>query len=221
MPAKEGEEARELFSVTEMIENFDINRVSLGGPVFDTEKLDWLNGRYLREKLSDEEFMQRFGEWAFQPEVMHQIVPLIKQRVERFCDVAPLAGFFISGLPKITTADFEHKAVNNETSIKILQFIAWAIETLPEWHRDRIEELLMGMSQAMDIKVRDFLFPVFIAIAGTNVSTSVIDSIAVIGKDLTRARLRHAIEVLGGVSKKGAKKLESEFRSLSLQKQGE
>jgi len=221
MPAKEGEEARELFSVTEMIENFDINRVSLGGPVFDTEKLDWLNGRYLREKLSDEEFMQRFGEWAFQPEVMHQIVPLIKQRVERFCDIAPLAVFFISGLPKITTADFEHKVVNTETSIKILQFIAWAIETLPEWHRDRIEELLMGMSQAMDIKVRDFLFPVFIAIAGTNVSTSVIDSIAVIGKDLTRARLRHAIEVLGGVSKKGAKKLESEFRSLSLQKQGE
>ena len=58
----------------------------------------------------------------------------------------------------------------------------------------------------MELKIRDFLFPVFIAIAGTSVSTSVIDSIAVIGKDMTRARLRHAIEVLGGVSKKGAKR---------------
>ncbi|MDC1529502.1 glutamate--tRNA ligase [Gammaproteobacteria bacterium] len=209
-------DGEELFSVEDMIANFDINRVSLGGPVFDTEKLDWLNGRYLREKLSDEEFMQRFGEWAFDPATMHQIIPLIKQRVELFSDVAPIAGFFISGLPKITLADFEHKKVSAQDSVKILQFIAWAIETLPEWHRDRIETLLMGMAEKMELKIRDFLFPVFIAIAGTSVSTSVIDSIAVIGKDMTRARLRHAIEVLGGVSKKGAKRLESDYRSLGI-----
>ena len=209
-------DGEELFSVEDMIANFDINRVSLGGPVFDTEKLDWLNGRYLREKLSDEEFMQRFGEWAFDPATMHQIIPLIKQRVELFGDVAPIAGFFISGLPKITLADFEHKKVSAQDSVKILQFIAWAIETLPEWHRDRIETLLMGMAEKMELKIRDFLFPVFIAIAGTSVSTSVIDSIAVIGKDMTRARLRHAIEVLGGVSKKGAKRLESDYRSLGI-----
>ena len=209
-------DGEELFSVEDMIANFDINRVSLGGPVFDTEKLDWLNGRYLREKLSDEEFMQRFGEWAFDPATMHQIIPLIKQRVELFSDVAPIAGFFISGLPKITLADFEHKKVSAQDSVKILQFIAWAIETLPEWHRDRIETLLMGMAEKMELKIRDFLFPVFIAIAGTSVSTSVIDSIAVIGKDMTRARLRHAIEVLEGVSKKGAKRLESDYRSLGI-----
>ena len=209
-------DGEELFSVEDMIANFDINRVSLGGPVFDTEKLDWLNGRYLREKLSDEEFMQRFGEWAFDPATMHQIIPLIKQRVELFSDVAPIAGFFISGLPKITLADFEHKKVSAQDSVKILQFIAWAIKTLPEWHRDRIETLLMGMAEKMELKIRDFLFPVFIAIAGTSVSTSVIDSIAVIGKDMTRARLRHAIEVLGGVFKKGAKRLESDYRSLGI-----
>ena len=87
-------DGEELFSVEDMIAKFDINRVSLGGPVFDTEKLDWLNGRYLREKLSDEEFMQRFGEWAFDPATMHQIIPLIKQRVELFSDVAAIAGFF-------------------------------------------------------------------------------------------------------------------------------
>jgi glutamyl-tRNA synthetase len=216
MPAKDGKEGEELFTVQDMIDNFDITRVSLGGPVFDTEKLDWLNGRYLREKVSDEEFIQRFGEWAFKPETMHQIIPLIKQRVERFCDVAPLAGFFISGLPSITAADFEHKVLTQEDSVKILQFIAWAMETLPEWHRDRLESLLMTMAEQMGVKIRDFLFPVFIAIAGTPVSTSVIDSIAVIGKDMTRARLRHAIDVLGGVSKKGARNLENEYRALAL-----
>jgi len=217
MPHEEGEESQELFSVDEMIEHFDINRVSLGGPVFDTEKLDWLNGRYLREKLSDVEFIHRFADWDFDDETIHQIVPLIKQRVERFSDVAPLAGFFVSGMPSISEADFDHKVINQETAVKILQFIAWAIESLPEWHRDRLEKLLMDLAGQMDIKIRDFLFPVFIAIAGTSVSTSVIDSMAVIGKDMTRARLRHGIAVLGGVSKKGAKRLESEYRALQEQ----
>ncbi len=83
-----------MFSLEEMINHFDINRVSLGGPVFDTEKLDWLNGRYLREILSDDEFVQRFSQWAFQPGMLQAIVPLIKQRVERFTDIAPLAAFF-------------------------------------------------------------------------------------------------------------------------------
>ena len=147
---------------------------------------------------------------------MHQIIPLIKQRVERFSDVAPIASFFVSGMPVIGETDFEHKQLSLEDSVKILQFIAWAVESLPEWHRDRLETLLMGMAGTMEIKVRDFLFPVFIAIAGTSVSTSVIDSMAVLGKDMTRARLRHAIDVLGGVSKKGAKKLESEFRKLGI-----
>jgi glutamyl-tRNA synthetase len=191
---------KEMFSLQEMISHFEIQRVSLGGPVFDTEKLNWLNGRYLRESLSDEEFMQRFSDWAMRPEMLHAIVPLIKQRVERFSDVAPLAAFFFSGLPAISEQSFEHNTLTNEESLKILQFIAWKME--------------MSLSVQMDYKIRDFLFPVFIAIAGVAVSTSVIDSIAVLGLDITRARLRHAITVLGGISNKQLKKLEKEFADL-------
>jgi len=203
-----------MFSLQEMIEHFDIQRVSLGGPVFDTEKLNWLNGRYLRESLSDEEFMQRFSRWAMRPEALQAIVPLIKQRVERFSDVAPLAAFFLSGLPVISEQSFEHKKLTREEFLKILQFIAWKMEELKVWHRDRIEQSLMGLSAQMGYKIRDFLFPVFIAIAGTAVSISVIDSIAVLGLDITRARLRHAINVLGGISNKQLKKMEKEFADL-------
>ncbi len=67
------------------------------------------------------------------------------------------------------------------------------------------------------MKIKDFLFPVFVAIAGTSASFSVVDSMALIGADLSRVRLRHAVEVLGGVSKKQAKKLEKEFGSLFRQ----
>ncbi len=95
-------DGNEKFSVKEMVANFDIKRVSLGGPVFDTQKLDWLNGRYLRESVSDTEFLQRYTEWAFQADKLRQIIPLIKPARERFSDVAPLAHFFLGGLPALT-----------------------------------------------------------------------------------------------------------------------
>ena len=205
---------QEIFSLEEMISNFDINRVSLGGPVFDVEKLDWLNGRYLREALSDDEFIQRFSQWAFQPEMLQAIVPLIKQRVERFSDIAPLAAFFFSGMPTIDAQSFEHKQLSQEDAKKILQFIAWRIDGLDAWHRDQIEKALMQLAESMGIKIRDFLFPLFISIAGSPVSTSVIDSIAVLGLDITRARLRNGIIILGGVSKKQLKNLDKEYVGL-------
>ncbi len=208
---------QEMFSLSDMIDNFDINRVSLGGPVFDTEKLDWLNGRYLREMLSDDEFIQRFSQWAFQPEMLQAIVPLVKQRVERFSDIAPLAAFFYSGLPAIGLESFEHKVLSNDESKRFLQFIAWRIEELAAWHRDRIEQALMQLADSLGFKIRDFLFPVFIAIAGSSVSTSAIDSIAVLGLDITRARLRHGIAILGGISKKQLKNLEKEYAALAHQ----
>ena len=61
---------------------------------------------------------------------------------------------------------------------------------------------LKGLADALEVKVKDFLAPLFIAIAGTSASFSVVDSMELLGPDMSRARIRHAIEVLGGVSKK-------------------
>lgn len=209
-------DGNEKFSVKEMVANFDIKRVSLGGPVFDTQKLDWLNGRYLRESVSDTEFLQRYTEWAFQADKLRQIIPLIKPRVERFSDVAPLAHFFLGGLPALTPEAFAHNKVDVETTLKILQFVAWRLEEVATWHRDRLEQALVTLAEKLGLKIRDFLFPVFVAIAGTSVSVSVIDSMAILGLDLTRARLRHAIATLGGISGKQQKNLEKEYQQLGL-----
>mgnify|MGYP002376183758 FL=1 len=73
-----------------------------------------------------------------------------------------------------------------------------------------------ALADALEVKIKDFLFPVFIAIAGTSASFSVVDSMEIIGSDISRARIRHAIEVLGGVSKKQMKKLEKAYRDLPL-----
>lgn len=207
-------DGREKFSLEEMSAAFDLMRVSLGGPVFDVEKLNWLNGKYIREELSDSEFIETFSRWAFDAEKIARIIPLIRDRVERFSDVEPLAGFFLSGLPSIEGGDFEHKNLEAGDSRKVLQFLLWKLESLTAFDRDAIEATCMSLSQTLDMKIRDFLFPVFVAVTGKGVSVSVIDAMSILGLDITRARMRHAITVLGGISKKEAKNLEREFREI-------
>ena len=207
-------DGREVFSVDEMTAAFDLLRVSLGGPVFDVEKLNWLNGKYIREQLSADDFMRLFAQWAFDSGKMQQIVPLLRDRVERFSDVVPLAGFFLSGLPEISEESFSHKQLDASQMRKILQFTIWELENSDDLSRDGVEALCVRLAQFIGLKIREFLFPLFIAITGKAVSTSVIDAISIIGLDVSRARLRHAITVLGGISKKEAKLLEKEYRDL-------
>lgn len=210
----------EKFSRQQMFDNFDIQRVSLGGPIFDQEKLSWLNGLWLREDLDPAQFAAKYQEWALNPEYLMQIVPLIQQRVEKLSDVAPLASFFLAGMLDISEADFEHKSLEKDDIRRMLQFSVWLLDTENEWNKDRLFAQLKQLAEAMGFKIRDFLFPLFIAVAGTNQTVSVMDSMAILGPDMTRARLRHAVNVLGGPSKKEAKRWEKEYSSLSSQIEG-
>lgn len=210
----------EKFSRQQMFDNFDIQRVSLGGPIFDQEKLSWLNGLWLREDLDPAQFAAKYQEWALNPEYLMQIVPLIQQRVEKLSDVAPLASFFLSGMLDISEADFEHKSLEKDDIRRMLQYSVWLLDTESQWNKDRLFAQLKQLADAMGFKIRDFLFPLFIAVAGTNQTVSVMDSMAILGPDMTRARLRHAVNVLGGPSKKEAKRWDKEYRDLSRQIEG-
>jgi glutamyl-tRNA synthetase len=66
----------------------------------------------------------------------------------------------------------------------------------------------------MEVKLKPFLAPLFIAIAGSSASISVMDSMVLLGPDMSRARLRSAIDVFGGVGKKKLKKLEKAYNAL-------
>jgi glutamyl-tRNA synthetase len=204
----------EKFSLNEMIEHFDIDKLSLGGPVFDQEKLRWLNGMWIREDLSATEFVQRYGDWAFPPEKVKAIVPLIHERVETLADVAPLTALFFNSLPLLDESTFEELKLDRETQIKILQFVSWKLDTQVSWARDDLYQVLNTLAEAMEIKLRDFLQPLFVAMSGSKVCPPLFDTMAVLGPDLTRARVRHALECLGGVSKKGLKNLEREYRNI-------
>ena len=205
---------REKFSFAQMVEQFDIQRVSLGGPIFDLEKLSWLNGSWIRDDLSLADFASRLRQWAFNEDYLLQIAPLLKERVELFSDIAPLAAFFCSGMLKISAEDFAHKSLAEEECKRILQFTLWRLEAEQNWERGTLEAIIKQMAEQLGIKVRDYLFPLFIAIAGTHVSVSVFDSMAILGADMSRARLRYAVNLLGGLSKKKGKAWEKEYRRL-------
>jgi glutamyl-tRNA synthetase len=204
----------EKFSLGDMLMNFDIQRVSLGGPIFDVEKLSWLNGLWIREDHSDEELADRLVEWALNRKNLLAVLPHARQRMETLSDFVPLSGFLASGILDIGEEDFAALKGEREQLVKALQFVLWRLETLYQWERDRIFSTVKGIADAMGVKMKDFLAPFFIAVSGSAASFSVFDAMVLLGPDMTRARLRHAIEVLGGVSKKQMKRLEKEFAAL-------
>lgn len=198
---------QEKFTLDEMIESFDIQRVSLGGPIFDIEKLHWLNAEWLRE-LTPEQLKDKILAWANDSDKLTAIAAAIQPRIHLLSDAINWAGFYFQNLPTIKAEDFNHKSLSPEQIQEILQLATWKLEALPEWTEDNIYLTLKGLAAHLDIKLRDFMSPFFIAIAGSTSSTPVMNSMYVIGADMTLTRLRHAVEVLGGLGKKKLKKLE-------------
>ncbi len=204
----------EKFSLQTMQENFDIQRVSLGGPIFDVEKLSWLNGLWIREDLSEEQLAKRLVDWAYNESNLMKVLPHAQKRLETLSDFAPLASFLVSGTLPLTEASFDGLKGERDDIVKGLQFALWRMESLQAFNRDAIWAELKSIADATGVKVKDFLAPIFVAIAGTSASFSVVDSMELLGPDMSRARLRHAIAVLGGVSKKALKRLEKEYQQL-------
>lgn len=204
----------EKFSLANMQANFDINRVSLGGPIFDIEKLNWLNGLWIRDDLDAEALAQRLHDWALNRDNLLAVIPHVQPRMSTLSDFIPLVGFMLSGELGLTKGSFEGLKLDEETCVKVLQFTSWRLETLSEWDKDLIFVELKSMADATGIKLKDFVAPIFVAIAGTTTSISVTDSMELIGSDMSRARLRQAIDALGGVGKKVGKRLEKEYQTL-------
>jgi glutamyl-tRNA synthetase len=204
----------EKFSLDEMVAAFDIQRISMGAPVFDVEKLTWLNGRWLRENLSDDAFIDRLIEWRFNRARLEQAIPLVKERVDVFSQLAPMTAYLVEGMPSITADSFSATKQDEDMLKRSLQFALWTLEAHQDWSSKALQAELKQLADSMDIKIRDLLSPLFIAISGRSVSPPLFDSMAILGADMTRARVRHALNALGGVSKKQAKRLDSEYRSL-------
>ncbi|WP_416399276.1 glutamate--tRNA ligase [Allohahella sp. A8] len=209
---------RERFDLATMIEHFDIKRVSLGGPVFSVEKLLWLNGVWIRESLDDASFAERVEQWGYPMRHLEPVVNHIRTRVSAFSDIAPMTTFLFAGELPLTPADFEHSKFSPEDMVSALQLTSWTLDAQQFWDKDALFAALKSLAAHLDVKLGVFMFPVFVSVAGTSQSWSIVDSMEMLGPDMTRARLRSAIKILGGLSKKKLKQAEKDYAEFLAKK---
>ena len=189
-------DGEEKFSLPAMIGQFSLERISLGGPVFDLQKLQWLNGRWIREELDNEGLATRVREWALNKEYLMPLVPLVRSRISVLSDLGPLTAPFFSGIVEIAVEQLLEGKLDRDTVSVALELALQRIEGL-EWNKAEIENMLRDLATLTTIKFRDFLRPFFIIIAGSPVSVPLFDAMEILGRDLCRARLRHALGLVG------------------------
>ena len=125
--------------------------------------------------------------------------------------------FLLSGLPELNEESFTNKSLDTAQMQKILQYSVWALDGVQDWERDSLYTALSSLATALDLKLKVFLAPLFVAIAGSSSAPPLFDSMVVLGPDMSRARVRHGLAVLGSPSKKQLKKLEKEYRQISAE----
>ncbi|MEM1412203.1 MAG: glutamate--tRNA ligase [Pseudomonadota bacterium] len=200
---------RERFSAREMAEAFTFDRISLGGPIFDLEKLSWLNGQYLRS-LSDDAFVARLQDWALNRDRLGALVPLLKERTERFADLAPQADYLLGDRRPLGAADFEFGRLTEAQVQQILHHFCAYLDGLRGWEREALFQGAKALADHLSLKLKDCLLPLFVAVSGRQVSLPLFDSMVYLGSDLTRVRCREALALVG-VSKKQQKRLDKAY----------
>jgi glutamyl-tRNA synthetase len=197
---REGED--ELMDLTEIVRRFEVEHVPTGGPVFDFAKLDWLNGRYIRERLDANSLAQRAQDWAITPERLRRLAELAAPRIERLSDLGGLLAFLFSGRLSLRPEDLQGTKLDD---LEIRQAFALALgelDGLPAWSALGIETVLKRVAQALGKKLRDVARPFYVAITGNPTSIPLFDSMELLGRDMVRERLRNALDLVGAPSKR-------------------
>ena len=205
-----GEE--EKFSFEQWRDQFDLDRINLGGSIFDPDKLDWLNGRYLRDDLSPHQLLDEMKQWLLNDDYLERMIPLMQPRMETMGDFMSKCSFFFSRSVELAGEELVPKKRTPEQVGPVLQTTVWALEEPGDWNRDWVEGAIKRVSDYWEWPIRDVTAPLFVAVMGQRVGPPLFESIDLLGLHLTRARLMKAIEVLGGLSKKKAGKLGKEWR---------
>ena len=195
---REGED--ELMDLTTIVRRFEVEHVPTGGPVFDLDKLDWLNGRYIRERLDPESLVARVQEWAVSPERLTRLAEVAAPRIARLSDLGPLLAFLFSGRLSLRVEDLRCAKLGD---LEVRQAFALALtelDALPAWTAFAVEGVLKRIAQALNKKARDITRPFYVAITGSPTSIPLFDSMELLGRDIVRERLRNALELLGAPS---------------------
>ncbi len=204
----------EKFAVADVVANLKLEDISLGGPVFDQDKLRWLNARYIRENYDAAGLCDLLEAWALNREMYRRIIPLVQPRLERLADWGHLTAPFFADEVPLPVAELAVKGLDGARTAEILQMVVWRLELQRDFSAPALDALLREMAEKLELKLRQLLAPLFVALSGRTAWTPLFDSMEILGSDLVRMRIRRAIEVLGGVSTKRQKELDKEYTRL-------
>jgi glutamyl-tRNA synthetase len=187
------DESTTFFTTDELIEHFDLSRVSKNPAVFDEQKLRWMNGRYLRE-LPVEELTERLERFTGR-ELPREAVAISQDKMSTLAEFWPLAGFLVE------RRDFDEQAwakVMQDGAPERLREAREALEGAEPFDVETVEQALRGVVDRLDVKPKEVFQPVRVAIAGTTVSPGVFESVAALGREETLARIDSALQKASG-----------------------
>ena len=195
-------ENRELFTLSELVENFSIDGISKSPAVFDYDKLTWFNGEYIRA-MSEQEFidnaMPYFRKVFPDAELSWQVLASILQpRVTKFTQIPEMISF-LKELPEYPVDFFVNKKskTNLENSAEMLKESIAELEKTDDWSVDSLHDVLIALAQKLEVKNGTLLWPVRIAAAGMTVTPGgAMEILAILGKQESIRRLHIGLEKL-------------------------
>lgn len=188
-------EKKEIFTMEEYVKNFSLERLTTTAPVFDVEKLQWMNGMYIRE-LSDSDLTTRLA--PFIPadcpkELVTQILPLIKERLVTLKDFEELSDFFYRDI-KVDLTMLTKKSSAEEVKEQLIA-TNHELSTIDQnnWTHENIEQKIRSLAESNNWKPGQYFMMLRIAVTGKTATPPLFETIEVIGRDKVLARLQNVL----------------------------
>ncbi|MEJ7749520.1 MAG: glutamate--tRNA ligase [Candidatus Limnocylindrales bacterium] len=199
----------EILSIEEIIERFEVGAIHKGGAVFDRERLEWINGQWIR-RLGPDDVVDRLRpfiaaelaagriEWMPGDEEIRSLLPIIQERLPTLGAVGDLVGFlWVEGVdvdPSVLVPKRWDIATTREGLTAARRTVAHVGEVVFE--ADELEPPLRGVAEAHGWKAGDLFMTIRVAVTGRTATPPLFDTLVALGRDRVLARLDHAIEVL-------------------------
>ncbi len=186
---------REKFTYAEMVETFDFARMHLGGPIFDLDKLDWLNGLYLRE-LTPEALVARLRGWLFSDSYLTAVVPLVRERITRLSDFIPKTSWLFGEPTLLAKEAYVPKGKTQAETFEVLQLIADAADKQVKWQVVDLEATYRALCEQTGWKPKDLFSILRLVATASGAAPPLFDSLVAIGKARTQSRIRAVLALL-------------------------
>lgn len=179
-----GKREREIFSLEELTKIFSLDRINKNSPIFNVEKLNWFNGQWIR-KLPQIDLAEKIKKAfpKYNPQIIEKITPLIRERITNVNDFPKLCDFIFNSPKPITIT----------LSRDLILKIAATFEKL-NWNSEEIKKSIEDFSQSQKMDKKDLIVGVRNIVAGTSVTPPLYESLEILGRENTIARLKKASE---------------------------